>query len=169
MIEKPFTRNYMVKKILMKYLFFITLIIFVQFSFAQEERPYIKKAFVIVQSTKDYATAKLTAEKAASQLHQKLDLRELQPNKKTGLTFSDSVCENEGGYPCYISRGRYDNGNYVSIEWSNAFEKFAEGYYIVVISSGLDAAGTNEVLKNAKKYFKDAYAKKAEIYVGCMH
>jgi hypothetical protein len=153
----------------MKYLFFIILIIFVQYSFAQQERPYIKKAFVIVQSTKSYAAAKLTAEKAASQLHKKLDLRELQPNKKTGLTYTDSVCENEGGYPCYISRGRYDNGDYVSIEWSNAFEGFVKGFYIVVISSGLDTAGTNSVLKKAKKYFKDAYAKKAEIYVGCMH
>jgi hypothetical protein len=153
----------------MKYLFFIALVFLVQYSFAQEERPYIKKAFVIIQSTKNYATAKLTAEKAASQLHQKLDLRELKPNKKTGLTYADSVCENEGGYPCYISRGRYDNGDYVSIEWSNAFEGFEKGFYIVVISSGLDAAGTNEVLKNAKKYFKDVYAKKAEIYVGCMH
>jgi hypothetical protein len=153
----------------MKYLFFIALAFFVQYSFAQEERPYIKKAFVIVQSTKNYAIAKLTAEKAARQLHQKLDLRELRPNKKIGLTYADSVCENEGGYPCYISRGRYDNGDYVSIEWSNAFEGFKKGFYIVVISSGLDAAGTNEVLKNAKKYFKDAYAKKAEIYVGCMH
>jgi hypothetical protein len=153
----------------MKYLFFIALVFLVQYSFAQEERPYIKKAFVIIQSTKDYAAAKLTAEKAASQLHQKLDLRELKPNKKTGLTFTDSVCENEGGYPCYIARGRYDNGDYVSIEWSNAFEGFAKGFYIVVISSGLDTEATNTILKNAKKKFKDVYAKKAEIYVGCMH
>jgi hypothetical protein len=153
----------------MKYLFFIALVFLVQYSFAQQERPYIKKSFVIIQSTKSYAVAKATAVKASQQLHQKLDLRELQPNKKTGLTYADSVCENEGGYPCYISRGRYDNGDYVSIEWSNAFEGFEKGFYIVVISSGLDAAGTNEVLKNAKKYFKDAYAKKAEIYVGCMH
>jgi hypothetical protein len=153
----------------MKYLFFIATVLVVQYGFAQEDRPYIKKSFVIIQSTKNYAVAKLTAEKAAKQLHQKLDLRELKPNKKTGLTYADSVCENEGGYPCYISRGRYDNGDYVSIEWSNAFDGFAKGLYIVVISSGLDVEGTNAVLKNARKYFKDAYAKKTEIYVGCIH
>ncbi len=153
----------------MKYLFFITLVIFAQYSFAQEARPYIKKIFVIVQSTKNYAAAKLTAEKAAGQLHQKLDLRELKPHKKTGLTYADSVCENEGGYPCYISRGRYDDGDYVSIEWSNAFEGFAKGFYIIVICSGSDTKSTTAVLKNAKKYFKGTYAKKAEIYIGCMH
>jgi hypothetical protein len=163
MIEKPFTRNCTVKKTAMKYLLFIFLILLAQYSFAQEERPYIKKSFV------SYAAAKATAVKAAQQLHKKLDLRELKPNKKTGLTFTDSVCENEGGYPCYIARGRYDNGDYVSIEWSNAFEKFAEGYYIVIVGSGFDKASTAAILKKTKKIFKDAYTKQAGVYVGCMH
>lgn len=136
--------------------------------FAQEAQPYIKKSFVIVQSTKSYAAAKLTAEKAAKQLQQQLDLRELRPNKKTGLTFTDSVCENEGGYPCYIARGRYDDGDFVSIEWSNAINGFAKGYYVVIAGAG-SKEETAVLLKKAKKFFKDAYVKQAEVYIGCMH
>lgn len=152
----------------MKYRLFIFFIITVQYGFAQADRPYINKAFVIVQSTKNYAAAKQTAEKAAKQLHRQLDLRELKPNRESGLTFADSVCETEGGYPCYIARGRYDDGDYVSIEWSNAFDKFAKGFYIVVVYSGNkeEAAG---ILPRVKKIFKDAYYKQAEVYVGCMH
>jgi hypothetical protein len=131
--------------------------------------PYASKRFVIVQSTKSYADAKTTAIKASKQLNIKLDLRGLVPNKKTGLTDTKANCE-EGGigeYPCYYSRGRYDDGQYVSIEWSGAFPEFAKGYYIVIVASGDEDART--VLPKAKKIFKDAYAKKAKVYLGCMH
>lgn len=136
--------------------------------FAQQAKPFVKKSFVIVQSTKSYTEAKLTAEKAAKQLHQKLDLRELKPNKKSGLTFTDSVCENEGGYPCYIARGRFDDGDYVSIEWANAINGFAKGYYVVIVAAG-SKNETRLVLKKAKQFFKDAYIKLADVYIGCMH
>ncbi|NOT91339.1 hypothetical protein [Ferruginibacter sp.] len=151
-----------------KIIFSISLLFFAAVSLAQEAQPYIKKSFVIVQSTKNYAAAKLTAEKAARQLQQPLDFRELKPNKKTGLTFADSVCENEGGYPCYIARGRFDDGDYVSIEWSNAINGFAKGYYVVIVGAG-SKDETTIVLKKVKKFFKEAYIKQAEVYIGCMH
>jgi hypothetical protein len=153
---------------IMRYLLLVCFAIAVQYGFAQDAEPYIKKAFVIIQSTKNYAAAKSTAEKAAKQLHQKLDFRGLQPNKLSGLTYSNVICENEGGYPCYISRGRYDDGDYVSIEWSNAFDKFTKGYYVVVVYTG-DKTTANTALQKARKTFKDAYVKQADIYVGCMH
>ena len=140
----------------------------VQYGFAQNEEAFVKKSFVIIQSTKNYTTAKLTAEKAAQQLKQKLDLRGLKPGKKTGLTFSKADCENEGGYPCYIARGRYDDGDYVSIEWSDEFDKFAKGYYVVIVYSGNKEAAV-KTLEKTKLIFKDAYYKQAKVYVGCMH
>jgi len=149
-------------------LFFCCVIIPAPTLFAQDEQPYVKKYFVIVQSVKDYSKAKTTAVKIAGSLKQKLDLRNLKPNKTAGLTYSKKDCENEGGYPCYFSRGRYDNGDYVSIEWSNAFEGFAKGYYIVIIYSG-DKEEATAILKKAKPFFKDTYIKQASIYMGCMH
>src|SRR5882757_2957588 len=101
----------------------LSLVIFFCFttivSAQEQEPPYVKVNFVIIQSTKNYDSAKATALTAAKKLQIKLNLRGLKPNKKSGLTFSKNDCENEGGYPCYIARGRYDSGEYVSIEWSN--------------------------------------------------
>jgi hypothetical protein len=150
------------------YLTLLLSIVIAACSIAQEAQPFVKKNFVIIQSTKNYAAAKLTAEKAAKQLQQKLDLRELKPNKNTGLTFSDSVCENEGGYPCYIARGRFDDGDYISIEWSNAINGFAKGYYVVIAGAG-SKEETNTILKKAKNFYKTAYVKQADVYIGCMH
>jgi hypothetical protein len=150
------------------YLTSLLLIAIAANSIAQEAEPFVKKIFVIVKSTKNYKQAKLTATKAASQLHQKLDLRGLKPDKQTGLTFSESDCENEGGYPCYIARGRFDDGDYISIEWSNAINGFAKGYYVVIAGAG-SKEETNAILKKAKNFFKTAYVKKAKVYIGCMH
>lgn len=100
---------------------------------AQEESPYAKKDMVIILSTKNYAAAKKTAEQAAKKLSLKLDLRGLSPAKGTGLSFSKKVCEEEeGGYPCYIARGRYEDNEFVSIEYSDAIAGFAKGYYVVI-------------------------------------
>jgi hypothetical protein len=152
----------------MKFSVFIFLATMVQFGFAQSEEAFVKKNFVIIQSTKNYNVAQLTANKAALQLKQKLDLRGLKPSKKTGLTFSKADCENAGGYPCYIARGRYDDGDYVSIEWSDEFDKFAKGYYVVIVFSGNKEEAV-KTLEKAKSIFKDAYYKQAKVYVGCMH
>jgi len=152
----------------MKFFLFIFLTAITQIVFAQNETAFVEKSFVIIQSTKNYTTARRTAEKAAMQLKSKLDLRGLKPSKKTGLTFSKADCENDGGYPCYIARGRYDDGDYVSIEWSDEFDRFAKGYYIVLIYSG-NKQEAGKILQKAKPVFKDAYYKQAKVYVGCMH
>lgn len=157
-------RNFMKKHILL-----IALITLSKFSFAQDESPYTKMSFVIIQSTKSYADAKATATKAAKALKLKLDLRNLKPHKTAGLTDTKKECEDNGWeYPCYVGRGRYDNGEYVSIEWSEAFYKFAKGYYIVIVYSG-EKKDASTALKKAKKVFADAYSKEAEVYMGCMH
>jgi hypothetical protein len=93
-----------------------------------QERPYIKKSFSIILSTKSYAEAKKPAVEAAKKLNIKLDLRGLKPNKVSGLTADPKICEEENwSYPYYTSRGRYDNGEFVTIDYSNAFEGFAKG------------------------------------------
>ena len=135
---------------------------------AQMESPYAKKDMVIIQSTKSYAAAKKTAAEAAKKLSLKLDLRGLSPAKGTGLSFSKKACEDEGGYPCYIARGRYEDNEFVSIEYSDAIEGFAKGYYVVITACG-DKSITTPALKKAKKFYKDAYAKTTNVYMGCMH
>jgi len=95
----------------------------------------VKKSFLIIKSTSSYNEAKLYAEKIAKRSHIKLNLRGLQFNKKSYLTQDKETCK-EYGYPCYFPRGRYDDGEYISIEHSNSYRNFKNGYYIVIAASG---------------------------------
>jgi hypothetical protein len=151
-----------------KVIAFVLVSLLVIKGYAQMESPYAKKGMVIILSTKSYAAAKKTAGQAAKKLALKLDLRGLSPAKGTGLSFSKKDCENEGGYPCYIARGRYEDNEFVSIEYSDAIEGFAKGYYVVITACG-DKSVTGPALAKAKKFYKDAYAKTTNVYMGCMH
>ena len=135
------------------------------------ENLFVPKSIVIVKSTRSYADAKRTAELAASRLHWKLDLRGLLESKPSGLTLSPSECERNGySYPCYVARGRYDDGLYVSIEHSNAYQGFKKGLYIVVVASGIpEDPAIASALTQVKVAYGDAYSKLTKVFVGCMH
>jgi hypothetical protein len=128
----------------------------------------VKKSFLILKSTPDYNEALVFARRAAKELGLKLDLRNLSKNDQTGLTFPKEECEEEGWeFPCYVARGRYDDGSFVSVEYSSSFEGFSQGLYIVLAAGGNEE--TARTLKLARKYFPDAYAKISRVYVGCIH
>lgn len=126
----------------------------------------IKKDFLIVKSTTGYKEAEDFAEEVATRMDIKY-MKEVEYSKETGLTHSKEMCE-EGRleYPCHVGRGRYDDGVYVSIEYSNVYEGFAKGYYLVIVASGSYAKTT---LKKVKRYEPSAYVKSADIYMGCIH
>ena len=130
----------------------------------------VEKDFVIVRSTPTYEEARKTASEAARRLQVPLNLRGLSSHS-SGLTFSKKDCEESAfDYPCYVARGRGDDGFYVSIEYSSAYAGFRPGLYIVVVAS--DARGglvSKEAARSAKKAFRDAYIRRTGGYVGCMH
>ena len=134
----------------------------------QDPLPYIKKSFCIILSTKSYIEAKKCAIAAAKKTGLTTDFRGLEPNKKIGLTTPKLDVSEGEEYPQYYSRGRYDDGEYFSIEYSNAFTGFAKGYYIVVAYCG-ENAKAKATLKKVKPFYKSAYIKQTAIYVGCMH
>tara|TARA_B110000467_G_C17966479_1_gene287846 strand:+ start:71 stop:550 length:480 start_codon:yes stop_codon:yes gene_type:complete len=159
----------------MKYLFLpILFLLLFNISFGQEENfsQEIKKYFLIVSSTKDYSSALKKANSISEDLTLKLDLRGLlEGDNKLGLSWGKSVCEEDGWeYPCYAPRGRHDDGDYVSIEWSNGFQGFSEGYYIVVVASHTNYdEKIKSLLKKVKEFVPSAYIKSSMIYMGCMH
>ncbi len=108
---------------------------------------------------------------ASKRLKLKLDLRELSPNKEIGLSHNEKACENDFGFfPCYVARGRNDDGSYVSIEYSDAYIEFEKGYYMVVLASYPSGNATNRLLHSrAQKVYKDAYLKSSKVYTGCIH
>jgi hypothetical protein len=156
---------------------FIGLLSFIAFSqiHAQEKSLDLSdfmftKYFAIIRSTTDYQEALTCARDAAKRLGWKLDLRGLSKNNETGLTFSKASCEEDGGtYPSYWPRGRYDDGEYVSIEYSSGYKEFRAGYYIVMIASGYEAKDVKRALAAAKRHFPDAYIRSSKVYMGCIH
>lgn len=135
----------------------------------------VPKQIIIIRSTPKYEEALATAKSAAKQLGKKLDLRELQPNAKTGLTLSEAACKTGGSdekdFPYYPARGdgNAENDDYISVEYSSAYKNLSGGYYIVVAGiqdvSGQEAEA---VLAKVKTVFKDAYGKRTMIWYGPM-
>src|SRR4029079_10654598 len=104
---------------------------------------------------------------AAATLGVGLKLRGLSPNLRTGLTSSKKECaRSEFPYPCYVPRGRGDDGTYVSVEWSSDYELLAKGMYLVMIASYAPGSSkTRSALDAARRVYPDAYAKRVKLYV----
>jgi hypothetical protein len=132
---------------------------------------FVKKDFLIILSTKDYKAALATAKQASSSMNIQLQLRGLAENKESGLTIPKEDCEKAGEeYPAYYARGRWDDGAYISIEYSDAYSGFSKGYYIVIAASGSkEEKEIQSVYKKIKPKYKDAYFKSSKVYLGCMH
>jgi hypothetical protein len=152
----------MLKKLLLSLLLITTFSPAENFSLEDQT---VTKEFLIAKSTKSYNEAQKVAQKLSKDLNITLNLRDLKPHKTHFLTFSKKECEMYG-YPCYVPRGRYDDGEYISIEHTNYYEEFTNGYYIVMVASG-NKLGKS--LKKVQSKVKDAYVKKAKVYMGCMH
>ncbi len=130
-----------------------------------------KKGFIIISASKNYDAAKKTAKEASNKLGYKLDLRGLQFNSDIGLSFSKKECEEFGfEFTDNTSRGRCDDGEFVSVEYTNMYKGFTKGLYIVMVAhyhKGDPKLKTT--LEHVKKYFKNAYIKYADVYMGCIH
>jgi len=128
----------------------------------------VSKSLLIVKSTTNYGEAESFAQELAKKSGLKLDLRGLEYNEKIMLSERADVCKESGfKYPCYVARGRYDDGVYLSVESSDAYVGFTKGYYIVVAASM--ERRDKEILQKLKRYVPDAYVKRTSIYMGCIH
>ncbi|GAA0723309.1 hypothetical protein GCM10009430_26610 [Aquimarina litoralis] len=132
----------------------------------------VKKYFLIAASTTNYEEALSSATSIAEKLKLPLDLRKLEySDENLGLTWSKEECEGSNwGYPCYVARGRYDDGDFVSIEWSSAYGGFSKGYYIVIVSGNqIYDDSLKDLLRKTKEFVPSAYIKSSMVYMGCLH
>lgn len=131
----------------------------------------VEKRFVVVAASPDHGAATRLARLAARRLGVALSRDELRPNLETGLTEPRAVCEASGfEYPCYVPRGREDDGVYVSVEHSDSYEGFGPGLYLVVVASGpSDSREVATALRRARSHYPGAYARTAPVYIGCLH
>ncbi len=133
----------------------------------------VPKDIVILQSTRDYAAALAGARQAATRLGRPLKLAGNQPNKELGLSASKADCTGAGyDFPCYVPRGQggAENSDYLSIEFSDGYEGFAKGYYIVVAAlAPPSSAALRQTLARVQRTYPAAYAKRTSVWFGCMH
>ncbi len=140
---------------------------------AYEESMTQDFSFVILISTTSYDAALKRAKDASEKLGYPLDLRELHPNEETGLSLPKEVCEDICGggvvdYPHYLPRNDWGESKYVSVEYSDGFDGFNPGYYIVVVASGEKGDPIiEEALKESQQFYEDAYAKTCGVWMGC--
>jgi hypothetical protein len=133
---------------------------------------YVTREYLIAGSHTDYPSALKQAQKVAAASGYELDLRGLKPVAGMGLSFDDSSCieDYREAPPCYIARGRFDEGVYVSVEYSTAYEGFRPGYYIVVAASAnLENTIIAPALAKVRGIVPSAYVKKSKVNMCCMH
>lgn len=133
---------------------------------------WVSVGFVVVRSTPDYAEALRVAESTSAATGIERELRGMVHEPEHGLSLPRAECEKQdlGPYPCYVARGRFDAGVYLSVERSDAYETFRSGYFIVVAASGPpDSATLDTTLEAVRASYPDAYLKVDKVYHGCMH
>ena len=141
---------------------------------AQAPDPWVERSFLIAASEKDFAAAVAKGAQLAEATGILFDLRGVgydrsQRDHNGGLTLARAACEDNGwDYPCYVPRGRWDSGAYITVEYSSAFEGFTPGLYVVIAASG-DAATAKASLPAVRAAVPDAYVKTSKVYMGCMH
>jgi hypothetical protein len=135
-------------------------------SLAQNSDFTVKKHFLIALSSPDFQSAQTFAQKVASDLNLPWDSSYHIPDDSLGFISTDTcTCGINHGY---IPRGRYDDGQYVSVEWSTAYNTFSDGLYVVIVASG-PRKELKSFLRKVKQTVPTAYIKEADVYIGCMH
>jgi hypothetical protein len=122
----------------------------------------------------DFAMARADAEKMAKVSGLPFSMEGRIFEKKRGLiypdNYEDSVFAGE-----YVARRNNETEwrgkitEYLSVERSDGYKGFREGYYIVVAGIYTSQEEANKQLARFKKQAPTGYAKKTGIYMGCMH
>ena len=131
----------------------------------------VEKDFVVLPAIASYAEARRVAGVAARRLGPKVDLRRARPDGKGGLTFSRADCEaNAWAHPCYVTRGRDDDGAYVSLDEARRFfEAEEEGYLVILASGPKDDPLARSVAEKARALFPLAELRTDNVWQGCIH
>jgi hypothetical protein len=131
----------------------------------------VEKDFVVLPAVASFAAARRLAGTAARRLGLKLDLRGARPDADEGLTFSRRTCEaNKWSFPCYVARGRFDDGAYVSIDVAGRFFEAEDQGYLVILGSGpKNDPSVRVVAEKARALFPAAEVRTDDVYEGCIH
>ena len=128
----------------------------------------VEKDFVVLPAIVSYTEAHLVARTAARRLGLKLDLRRARPDGYGRLTFPPADCKaNNTAYPCFVSRGREDDGTYVSVDVADRFfDAEARGYLVILGSGPKDDPSTRALAEKARSLFPLAELRTDDVWQG---
>ena len=131
----------------------------------------VEKDFVVFPAIASYTEAHQVARTAARRLGLKLDLRRARPDGYGRLTFSAADCKaNNSVYPCFVSRGRQDDGSYVSVDLADRFfDNEARGYLVILGSGPKDDPSTRALAEKARSLFPLAELRTDDVWQGRSH
>lgn len=128
----------------------------------------VRKHFLVIGTFKSVAgarraVARLVVPTGLSTASDALEIHEGEP------TYPRDVCELNGwDYPCYVARGRFDDGAYLSVEPSDAYTGMNPGYFVVVAASG----SRDDVLAEQRELARrkvPSYVQTSDVWLGCIH
>ncbi len=138
--------------------------------FSQDTQPDANKFFIIVASKKNLTEVYEIARTAERKTGIHFRDTKVKVESQGGLTFPLDTCTANGfSYPCYVPRGRYDDGIYFTIESSDWFDGFSKGYFMVIAGSSSNSDELKSALNKLKPLYPDAYIKNSKVYMGCIH
>lgn len=125
-------------------------------------------AFLSIYETDSFEEAQTIAKQAADSLNTDFSNTYLFDKEVGLIDTSHCGCGEQHGY---IGRGRFDEGDYVSIELNSwyEFETVKPVYTVVVLSSPSSDPLLREKIKNIKRKYSDSIYFEEEVYTGCMH
>lgn len=131
----------------------------------------VEKDFVVLPAIASYTEAHRVARTAARRLGLKLDLRRARPDGYGRLTFSPADCKaNARVYPCFVSRGRQDDGPYISVDLADRFfDNEASGYLVILGSGPKDDPSTRALAEKARSLFPLAELRTDDVWQGTIH
>lgn len=131
----------------------------------------VEKDFVVLPAIVSYTEAHQVARTAARRLGLKLDLRGARPDGYGRLTFPPADCKaNARPYPCFVSRGRQDDGSYVSVDLADRFfDNEAQGYLVILGSGPKDDPSTRALAEKARSLFPLAELRTDDVWQGRIH
>lgn len=139
-------------------------------SFAEEDLSddmfYIDTYILILKSTKDYDEAIRFATEASEKLGLEFENEHIRYSEEKGIYYAETL-------PDLLYRGGYYprryGDEYISLENSSGYDGFTAGYIIVVGGIYSDKESSEEALDKVRRFYKDAYIKKANMWMGCIH
>lgn len=139
---------------------------FSQEEIIEEENFWSDRYLLILKSTKDFLEAHSFAIKASKELKKDYisEYKLFMPER--GIFFSDTL-------PDDMYRGEYYPRRYeedqISLENSSGYKDFEPDYIIVVAGIFSSKEDAEKALAKARLVYPDAYVKKTNIWMGCIH